>query len=203
MANPIPLTAPDGTIRTYACGVCLNIATPGHCLGELDDEAMREDAEHYREDADRCCRCERCSRVYRGQAFGDRCCADCKPEAERARSAQREVWERNEAERQAAREQSLEKAKERDAAVELEALMSDISEECWCASWLIGLEFNLWAFCRGEPGEYGMGRVGHVEIHQLKKLSERADGWWRFEEFVPMDEWLLIYAEHRKTGASE
>lgn len=77
-------------------------------------------------------------------------------------------------------------------ACELAALMSDISEDRWCAGWLIGLEFILWD--EKDPA--------------CMALSEKCGGWWAWFEadpddahtwgasFVPMGRWIEMVAEH-------
>jgi len=77
------------------------------------------------------------------------------------------------------------------AAAGLLALMMGISEECWCAGWMKGLEFALW---RVVPGtKYGQGTITARQAALLTLLSEEAGGWWRYgdeAEFVPIEKWL-------------
>jgi hypothetical protein len=76
----------------------------------------------------------------------------------------------------------------------LRIVMGDISEEHWAAGWLIGLEVHLWAMCCGDRiGNYGMGDVPQSQIEELQQLAADAGGWWTYEEFVPMQEWLARY----------
>lgn len=86
------------------------------------------------------------------------------------------------------------------AKLSLKRLMSDISEEGYCAGWLYGLEYSLWdCIVKNYP------RFGYAEVNvdELKSLADMAGGWWKWSEedtdeyFVPMDEWLKIY-EARK-----
>ena len=77
----------------------------------------------------------------------------------------------------------------------LKKLMSEISEERWCASWLAGLEYILWDVVTGKRNDI----CGPDEIEQLKYLSEKCGGWIIWDEpaigekFVPMAEWLGLY----------
>lgn len=98
----------------------------------------------------------------------------------------------------AACEATYDLALDRDAAHQLSERMSDLSEECYCAGWLMGLEFELWSFVLSGPDEWGMGKVDDADIAALKRLSEKAGGWIVFRmdlgrAFVPMTEWLVQY----------
>jgi len=80
----------------------------------------------------------------------------------------------------------------------LVGMMRDISEDCWCAGWLNGLEFTLWdAVTTGEM-EVGWGTVETRELVRMKFLHELVGGWWTWpegesgERFVTTEEWLAI-----------
>ena len=83
------------------------------------------------------------------------------------------------------REASLARAKDRDAALALE----DVLWEAVTAEPLV-------------PYAYGMGEASVEELDQLRELSAKAGGWWRFMEFVPLDEWIASVAAE-KTGARD
>lgn len=74
-------------------------------------------------------------------------------------------------------------------------LMSDISEEHYCAGWNGGLEFDLWAIVRGGNPNYGMGDVSPENIQELRQLSEDCGGWHDGENFVPLRNWLNQFSE--------
>ena len=83
---------------------------------------------------------------------------------------------------------------EEAAQIGLYALMAGISEECWCAGWETGLEFDLWdAIGRfGKP--YGQGTVTVRQARLLRDLAEECNGWWTRDEnhepeFVSLDVW--------------
>ena len=87
--------------------------------------------------------------------------------------------------------------------------MQHLSEENWCASWLIGLEFTLWSWVlhrRGgaEPASE-FERANLVDTEVLSWLAEQAGGWWHWNEaskepkFVPLSEWLEIYRNRPET----
>lgn len=85
-------------------------------------------------------------------------------------------------------------------ALALAVVMSDISEGEWAAGWLIGLEFMLWErVVTNSPGS-------DEDSDMLRDLATAAGGWIRFNEcvegfreFVPMAEWLNIYADHKRS----
>lgn len=54
----------------------------------------------------------------------------------------------------------------------LRRLMSEISEEYWCAGWLIDLERVLWDAVTGKR----VNICSPEEIEQLKYLSEKCGG---------------------------
>lgn len=82
------------------------------------------------------------------------------------------------------------------AARELCQLMSDISEDQYCAGWLVGLEYQLFdTLYIGDT--FGDG-ISPQERVKLMELSARCGGWWRWtddkgETFVKLEEWLEIY----------
>lgn len=91
-----------------------------------------------------------------------------------------------------------ERARDSEAAVALNVIMARISESCWCASWVPDLEFSLWSMLQGGPRQFGMGDVSDAELDALRRLSDRAGGWWRWSEqecvevFVSFEEWRAI-----------
>jgi hypothetical protein len=85
------------------------------------------------------------------------------------------------------------------AARDLLQLMGDISQRCWNAGWLVGLEFALWnMIVAGTPASYGDGEVSIDQIAELRRLHNACDGWWYWdveddeERFVPTEQWTLI-----------
>lgn len=85
-------------------------------------------------------------------------------------------------------------------AAALAEAMSDISEECWCAEWLMGCEYDLWRMLHGGSREWGMGEVAEVDIERLRELSAECGGWiyWSrgmggSETYAPLEEWLVMF----------
>jgi hypothetical protein len=84
----------------------------------------------------------------------------------------------------------------------LKRVMSALSEEYYCAQWLIGNEYRLWADLTGEKvcGERGFG-ITDDEKAELRLVHEMAGGWivWSDEAgdivFLSDTEWQ----EHLKS----
>ena len=90
--------------------------------------------------------------------------------------------------------------------------MSAISEDCYCASWLDGLEYSLWAAMQypNIPGELhgAMMEIDLEKLDRCRELSSALGGWiiWVSDltdppalpgeewgpRFVTMDEWTAI-----------
>ena len=96
-------------------------------------------------------------------------------------------------------------------------LMSDISEQCYCAAWMHGNEYVLWEMVSDPDASrsYGQDVVAEEDIDALRMLSSDINGWirWRDDEespdddwgpeFVPMTEWLAMYDRWIKDAAND
>ena len=88
-----------------------------------------------------------------------------------------------------------------EAARKLLNLMGKISEDYYCAGWLMGLEFSLWRLAFENQGDhsFGMGELTFEEVGQLVELTHRCQGWWVWcdvvggRKFLGYDEWLPMY----------
>ncbi|UOQ67635.1 hypothetical protein [Hymenobacter volaticus] len=60
--------------------------------------------------------------------------------------------------------------------------MSDISEICYCAGWLLNLEYVLWNAVLTGPRKCGHGMITQEDIHELLALANRTDSWMVFDE---------------------
>lgn len=85
----------------------------------------------------------------------------------------------------------------------LAEFMSDLSEDCYCAGWLIGTEFVLWSLANSGGGPWGIGTVTAEDAARLLALAAEAGGWVMWKDgvgtmLVPMDEWKRIAAEPAK-----
>ena len=83
-------------------------------------------------------------------------------------------------------------------------LMSDLSQDYWCAGWLIDIEFELWEGLAG-----GSTSITPSEIAQLLYLSERCGGWIVFDNqrpyrrYVRLADWSHEYEVWRAQRANE
>lgn len=91
------------------------------------------------------------------------------------------------------------------AQTELAELMSDISEDHYCAGWLGDLEYSLWSIVTGDSANtFGFGTVERWKIKRLKALSGATGGWIErrrdaeHETFIPLEAWLTQFAAHQK-----
>lgn len=123
-------------------------------------------------------------------------CADCPAQSREAAPSDAEEWKRR----------------------ALQGLMSDISEECYCAGWMSGNEYTLWEMVIDPKASrrYGMGQVSEEWIADLKAMSVEVGGWFRWVDddtipclpveewgckFTPLAEWEPIYERQMKEWA--
>ena len=91
--------------------------------------------------------------------------------------------------------------------IELYELMSEISEDCYCAGWMMGLEYAIWGALQDGDLRYGMGEMDAASLMRCRALSLTLGGWivWVDDDtdpslthehwgprFVPMDVWLQM-----------
>lgn len=86
--------------------------------------------------------------------------------------------------------------------------MSDLSEECYFAGWLIGTEYALWELAQAGGGRWGIGVVMPEQAAELIDLANKAGGWVAWRDgvgcvFVPMAEWLAECARVARKEASQ
>jgi hypothetical protein len=98
-------------------------------------------------------------------------------------------------------------------------LMSDISENCYCAGWMHGNEYTLWKMVADPTASrrYGQSEVTDEEIAELKAISDDIGGWIRWHDdedepdlgaeewgprFEPLAEWQARYERHMAQHAA-
>ena len=83
-------------------------------------------------------------------------------------------------------------------------LISNASEDCYCAGWDSDCEHILWdAAHAGGDFDWGMGVVTRRTLDAMLVLSSEMHGWVRYvdgvgAQFVWMPEWETLHAEWRK-----
>lgn len=65
-----------------------------------------------------------------------------------------------------------------EAAVALYALVSALSERCYCATWLIGAGEACHAIAAEGGGPWGMDEITAAEAEAIRALEHAAGGWW-------------------------
>ncbi len=70
---------------------------------------------------------------------------------------------------------------------ELYETMSDISEDCYCAGWMMGLECAIWGALQDGDRRYGMGEMDAEQLERCRELSRELGGWiiWVDDDEVP------------------
>lgn len=88
--------------------------------------------------------------------------------------------------------------------------MEDYSQNGFCASWLVDLEWELWEAAESSiPND---PRTMTIEAsRECRALAEIAGGWWVWEDetvpaqmgpvFIPMTRWLEKWAHRKEKGA--
>lgn len=82
------------------------------------------------------------------------------------------------------------------AGLGLLALMAGISEECWCAGWMMDNEFACWKAAEsGIAQNYGQSIITVRQAQLLRLLSLESGGWWIWDggakpKFIRLDKWF-------------
>lgn len=96
--------------------------------------------------------------------------------------------------------------------IALSWLMSNASEDCYCAGWLMGCEHTLWdAAHAGGDFDWGQSTVKRRTLDAMLELSEACGLWvhWPDDDrgrpgdgpqTIPIDEWLKLHAEWEAKG---
>jgi len=96
--------------------------------------------------------------------------------------------------------------------------ISDVSEARWCAGWLMGIEYQLWAELHDAGSRQGTDERDDAQLETVRTLSDAVGGWiiWADDQthpdlptnewgprFVPLPEWLAMVAAERHESAHE
>jgi len=88
----------------------------------------------------------------------------------------------------------------------LARFMSTLSEDYWCAGWMTGCEYALWADLTGAEVRGNKGwSISQTDKEELQVLQKLTGGWVYWPEeleqriFLPTQEWLDHLASVRPT----
>ncbi|GAB3572169.1 hypothetical protein [Hymenobacter daeguensis] len=78
--------------------------------------------------------------------------------------------------------------------------MSCISERCWRAMWLDGLEYVLWDALENGPRRYGNDEITSEDITALEILKRKCQRWIFFDDLneetvISIEEWQSKYID--------
>ena len=80
----------------------------------------------------------------------------------------------------------------------LKSIMSRISEDAYCAGWLIDLEYRLWAALHDEPGAFPLNGQ---EREALRWLSQACGGWIYLDDGLKDEVWISRKAWAKRYAA--
>jgi hypothetical protein len=91
---------------------------------------------------------------------------------------------------------------------QLAQYMSDLSEEAYCAGWMLGLEYALWEVVLGQRSEYGRLSLTPEQASTLQRMSASCSGWIVFDDeqgetWIPRPEWEMRFSAWLSTPASK
>ncbi len=84
-------------------------------------------------------------------------------------------------------------------------LMSEISEDAYCASWEMGAEYAIWDVVQETSSDWRWkSSISPDQMIMLRELSAELDGWLVYDESsengvrrVPINEWRRLCKAHR------
>ncbi len=84
--------------------------------------------------------------------------------------------------------------------------MSELSERCYAAGWMMGLEYVLWDAVLNGERKYGQGYISNVDISKLKDLSSICQSWIYFDEkeeetAIDIISWNTVFSKELKENS--
>jgi hypothetical protein len=81
---------------------------------------------------------------------------------------------------------------------QLAEFMSELSERCYCAGWMMDLEYVLWDAVMTGPRNFGHGTITREDISKLIQLSDKINSWICFDDeleevSIPFDKWKVKF----------
>lgn len=82
----------------------------------------------------------------------------------------------------------------------LARFMSDLSERCYCAGWIMNLEYVLWDAVQSGPRKFGQDLITKEVITRLIHYSNKAGSWVvnhddGEETAIPLEIWKRTFSE--------
>lgn len=90
-----------------------------------------------------------------------------------------------------------------DAQLDLYDRMSEISEDCFCASWIHDNEYNIWNAIVNGDTSLAHPWMSPRLLRRCQLLSTEIGGWIYWTDgpqFAPMAQWLAMVDARRKTA---
>lgn len=84
--------------------------------------------------------------------------------------------------------------------------MSAISEDCFCAGWIGGNEYDIWNALQHGDHSPAHRRMAPRLLRLCRKLTTEINGWIYWADgprFAPMPQWLAMVEERRKRGETD
>jgi exoribonuclease R len=77
-------------------------------------------------------------------------------------------------------------------------LMSEISENCYSAGWMLNIEYVLWHAVISGPRSFGRGEITQKDIDELTRLSNTTKTWIVFDDKdeetpMPLETWKALF----------
>jgi len=93
-----------------------------------------------------------------------------------------------------------------DGQYDLYDRMREISEDVYCAGWMVDNEFNIWLTLATGRAAFGYRYANPRLLRRCKKLADDIGGWivWASNgpQFVPMAQWLTLFEAWQAKNAA-
>jgi hypothetical protein len=81
---------------------------------------------------------------------------------------------------------------------QLASIMSEVSEKCFSAGWIMNLEYVLWHALKNGERKYGHDTITKSDIQVLNQISSSINSWIYFDETaeetgIAIDKWEIKY----------
>ena len=82
---------------------------------------------------------------------------------------------------------------------QLAEFMSELSERCYSAGWIVDLEYVLWDAVVTGPRNFGDGKITRTDISKLIQFSIKLNSWICFDDeleeiAIPLEVWKVKFS---------